>query len=103
MYWESPDKQKYVIAAKGSPEAIADLCHLDQEKNKELTASIERMADNGLRVLGVAKAYFRKTDLPDVQHDFTFEFVGLIGFIDPVRPTVPPAIKEAYGAGSGLL
>lgn len=25
--WQSPDEQEYVIAAKGAPEAIADLCH----------------------------------------------------------------------------
>jgi len=33
------------------------------------------------------------------QHDFEFEFVGLIGLEDPVRPTVAPAISECYGAG----
>ena len=27
--WRSPDGADYVIAAKGAPEAIADLCHLD--------------------------------------------------------------------------
>ena len=27
--WRSPDSSRYVIAAKGAPEAIADLCHLD--------------------------------------------------------------------------
>ena len=26
--WRSPDLSHYVIAAKGAPEAIADLCHL---------------------------------------------------------------------------
>jgi Ca2+-transporting ATPase len=28
--WASPDSQEYVIAAKGAPEAIADLCHLSE-------------------------------------------------------------------------
>ncbi|MFH0856030.1 MAG: cation-translocating P-type ATPase [Candidatus Omnitrophota bacterium] len=101
--WESPDKQNYIIAAKGSPEAIADLCHLSFEKHKELTLCIEEMANKGLRVLGVAKAFFKKRELPDVQHDFAFEFIGLIGFIDPVRLTVPGAIKEAYEAGVRVI
>src|SRR5690606_3863989 len=48
---------------------------------------------------GVAKASFQKTDLPDGQHDFEFEFLGLIGMEDPVRPGVPEAIKECYSAG----
>ncbi|MDD5634473.1 MAG: cation-translocating P-type ATPase [Candidatus Omnitrophica bacterium] len=101
--WESPDKQNFVIAAKGSPEAIADLCHLDDASQTEITKCIEEMAERGLRILGVAKASFRKTDLPDAQHDFTFKFVGLLGFIDPLRPTVPQAVKEAHGAGMRVI
>ncbi len=57
------------------------------------------MAQEGLRVLGVAKASFKKTDLPHEQHDFAFSFLGLIGFADPVRPNVPGAVKECYSAG----
>jgi len=98
--WESPDRKNYIIASKGSPEAIADLCHLCGEARRELSGHIETLAGKGLRVLGVAKAAFRKTELPEEQHDFIFEFMGLLGFSDPVRPAVPQAIKEAYEAGS---
>ncbi|MCX5701202.1 MAG: cation-translocating P-type ATPase [Candidatus Omnitrophica bacterium] len=101
--WESPDKKNYVIAAKGSPEAIADLCHFSQSQNKELMTCIEDMANRGLRILGVAKALFKKTDLPQAQHDFAFEFVGLLGFIDPVRLTVASSIKEAHQAGIKVI
>jgi Ca2+-transporting ATPase len=38
------------------------------------------MASEGLRILGVAEASFREMDLPEQQHDFTFNFWGLIGF-----------------------
>lgn len=64
-----------------------------------MNACIEKMANAGLRVLGVAKAFFKKQELPDLQHDFGFKFIGLLGFIDPIRPAVPEAIKEAYAAG----
>ncbi len=101
--WGSPDKQNYIIAAKGSPEAIADLCHFNKEQNAELVKCIEEMANRGLRILGVAKASFRKKELPDLQHDFVFEFVGLLGFLDPVRLAVPSAIKEAYQAGVRVI
>jgi Ca2+-transporting ATPase len=97
--WESPDGTDYVIAAKGSPEAIADLCHFNEAQLQELSDPINAMADSGLRVLGVAKARFAQTDLPGEQHDFTFEFLGLVGLADPVRPTVPEALKECYSAG----
>ena len=97
--WKSPDGADYVIAAKGAPEAIADLCHFNAAQLQALVGPINAMANNGLRVLGVAKARFAQTDLPGEQHDFTFEFLGLIGLADPVRPTVPDAIKECYTAG----
>ncbi|MDO8488959.1 MAG: cation-translocating P-type ATPase [Candidatus Omnitrophota bacterium] len=101
--WESPDKQNYVIATKGSPEAIADLCHFNKEQHIELLKCIEEMAKRGLRILGVAKASFKKKELPDIQHDFVFRFVGLLGFVDPVRPTVSAAIGEAYDAGMRVI
>ena len=97
--WKSPDGNEYVIAAKGSPEAIADLCHLEERQRNELTKTIEHMAKDGLRILGVAKSYFKITDLPGEQHDFPFEFLGLVGLADPVRPGVAEAVTECHTAG----
>ena len=97
--WVSPSGEDYIIASKGAPEAIADLCHFDAKETMELTIHIQAMAREGLRVLGVAKAAFRKTELPLNQHDFVFSFLGLVGFADPVRPNVEGAVKECYAAG----
>jgi Ca2+-transporting ATPase len=101
--WESPDHEHFIIAAKGSPEAVADLCHFTGAQQKELTLAIEEMARRGLRILGVAQAVFTKSDLPQGQHDFKFDFVGLLGFIDPVRDAVPQAVKEAHSAGMRVV
>jgi Ca2+-transporting ATPase len=57
------------------------------------------MASDGLRVIGVAKAYFTEKDLPDGQHDFPFTFLGLVGFADPVRRDAPGAVAECTTAG----
>jgi len=97
--WKSPKGDEYVIAAKGSPEAIADLCHCDAARKREISDTIEIMANEGLRILGVAKAYFTVTDLPGEQHDFAFEFLGLVGLADPVRPGVAEAVQECHTAG----
>ncbi|RPI34846.1 MAG: ATPase, partial [Nitrospiraceae bacterium] len=97
--WKSPDGEDYVIASKGAPEAIFDLCHLSETEKKNLTPHINAMADEGLRVLGVARAGFKPAELPEGHHDFTFQFLGLIGLADPVRPTVADAIRECYTAG----
>jgi Ca2+-transporting ATPase len=97
--WRSPDGNVFIIAAKGAPEAIADLCHFDKTKQRALAVDINTMAAEGLRVLGVAKASFTPRELPDGQHDFSFSFLGLVGFADPVRPQVADAVKECYTAG----
>jgi len=97
--WKSPDGQDYVIAAKGAPEAIADLCHFHEEQTQALSRQITSMAEDGLRILGVAKSSFKEISLPGEQHDFTFEFLGLVGLADPMRPTVPAALRECYAAG----
>src|SRR3990167_7903585 len=101
--WRSPDREHYVIAAKGSPEAIFDLCHLGQTRTEALTAEVTRLAEQGLRVLGVARAAFRQADLPAIQHDFEFEFLGLLGLADPIREAVPAAIRESRTAGMRVI
>jgi Ca2+-transporting ATPase len=97
--WTSPDRAHFIIAAKGAPEAIVDLCHFDERQIDALAPHIAAMAGDGLRVLGVAKARFDAPPLPGEQHDFTFEFLGLVGLADPVRPAVPEAIRECHAAG----
>lgn len=97
--WRAPDGEAFEIAAKGAPEAIADLCHLGPLEMARLLEIVGTLADEGLRVLGVARARFLRGDLPDAQHDFNFEFMGLIGLADPVRESVPDAIAECYHAG----
>jgi len=97
--WRSPIGNDYIIAAKGAPEAIASLCHFSEAQQQALAVDINTMAAQGLRVLGVAKAMFTQTELPSGQHDFTFTFLGLVGFADPVRPQVADAVKECYTAG----
>lgn len=84
--WKSPTGQHYVLAAKGAPEAIADLCHLDEDRSRQIADHVAVMAQEGLRVLGVAIGVYRQQRLPGEQHDFTFAFLGLVGLADPVRP-----------------
>jgi P-type Ca2+ transporter type 2C len=111
--WQSADGKQYEIATKGAPEAIADLCHFTPQQQQILAAQVSEMAAQGLRVLGVAKASLLAAPppflpphpsidiehLPDKQHDFPFQFLGLVGLSDPVRPTVAAAVRECYTAG----
>jgi Ca2+-transporting ATPase len=98
--WRSPGGHDYSIAAKGAPESIADLCHFTDAQRQALSGQIARMAGQGFRVIGVAQALFTDGErLPRMQHDFDFQFLGFIGLIDPVRPSVPAAIRECTTAG----
>jgi Ca2+-transporting ATPase len=97
--WREPGSGRLVVAAKGAPEAIADVCHLPAAGAAEVQAHVAEMAADGLRVLAVARAFFGPGDLPPGQHDFDFELVGLVGLEDPLRAGVPEAVAECAGAG----
>ena len=53
--WQALDSDGYVVAAKGAPEAIAEMCALDGAQRAEIRAQVAKMAGEGLRVLAVAK------------------------------------------------
>jgi Ca2+-transporting ATPase len=97
--WASSGAQEFVIATKGAPEAVGELCHLSTEATAQLNANVAQMAEEGLRVLGVAKSKVGKPDLPVNVHDLDFQFLGLVALRDPVRPEVAGAITECQAAG----
>ncbi|MYN07937.1 cation-translocating P-type ATPase [Pseudoduganella aquatica] len=101
--WRSPDRSAYLVAAKGAPEAIADLCHLAPARAAAIAARAAALAGQGLRVVGVAQATFPAAGLPDNQHVFEFSFLGLVALHDPVRPEVPAAVAECQAAGMRVV
>lgn len=101
--WQSPDSKNFEIAAKGAPEAIAELCHFTPSQKKQLEKQISELASRGLRLIGVARSTFTHDKLPSGQHGFKFKFLGLLGFSDPVRPSVAHSLKECYTAGMRVI
>ncbi|HXP78070.1 MAG TPA: cation-translocating P-type ATPase, partial [Stellaceae bacterium] len=97
--WKARDREDYIIAAKGAPEAIADLCHMSRDGLEALQRATERMAARGMRVLGVAMASFKGDRWPGGQHDFDFVFLGLAGLADPLRPAALQAVRDCRSAG----
>jgi Ca2+-transporting ATPase len=65
--------------------------------------AVEKLASEGLRVIGVAKAKINGTGLPAIQHDFSFDFIGLIGLSDPIRANVKQAVDECRTAGIRVI
>ncbi|HLF74025.1 MAG TPA: cation-translocating P-type ATPase [Anaerolineales bacterium] len=104
-----------VIAVKGAPDVVLELCTQYQDMNdapqtlgtearKRILAANDAMTKDALRVLGLA--YRVTKDVPDNPEQVKAEelekdlvFVGLIGMIDPPRTEVRPALEKAREAG----
>ena len=98
--WRSSADKPVVVATKGAPEAIADLCHLGDAERAAISVQVAHLAEQGLRVLGVAKARHQAASRwPAIQHDFDLEWLGLLGLADPLRPEVTTAIAQCRRAG----
>ncbi len=96
--WQNDDG--LIVAAKGAPEAILGLCRAPaDERAAAVKASVDAMAAEGLRVLGVARARIGSAALPEDPHGFAFEFLGLVGLADPLRDSVRDAVAECRSAG----
>ncbi|WEN14497.1 cation-translocating P-type ATPase [Rhodanobacter sp. AS-Z3] len=96
-------REQHLLATKGAPEAVIDLCHLPAADSAGLLQQVETMAERGLRVLAVARGQWNGTGWPNSQHDFDFRLLGLLGFVDPPRPEVPAAIAECRAAGIRII
>ncbi len=97
--WQAEGDSGWQVAAKGSPESIASLCRLDAERVAALHRQVDEMAASGLRVLGVAAACHDGARLPETPQEFVFDFLGLVGLEDPLRDSVPGAVRECREAG----
>ena len=96
----SDDKNRTIIAVKGAPEAILACSNLSEERKMEILIKAKELAAKGLRVLGVGKANAGDyQQWPALQTEFTFEFLGLIGFQDPPKPNIAETIKKCNEAG----
>lgn len=92
------------IILKGAPEVVLKRCsthvggvNLDTQK---IISQIELLGSKGMRVLAIAQKTQNKSDeisVDDIENGF--EFIGLIGMIDPPRTEAIEAIKACHNAG----
>jgi P-type Ca2+ transporter type 2C len=69
---------------------------LDEEWLKRIQEGNERMAENGMRVLGIGVQWL---DDPEEELERGLTIIGLVGMIDPPRPEVKSAVATAKQAG----
>jgi len=101
--WRKPGEAEALLAAKGAPEAILRICRADAVLEREVLGRVAAMAQDGLRVLGVARARVPGSQVPGAVTEVEFEFIGLVGLADPVRPTVRDALAQCYTAGVRVI
>jgi calcium-translocating P-type ATPase len=99
------------LATKGAPDVLlarctgeragADAVPLTDERRRQILATVDGLAREALRTLGVAYRRFGRTDAPDADESLEhgLVFAGVVGIIDPPRPEVGAAIDEAHDAG----
>jgi len=98
--WRTSQPDGGILACvKGAPEAVAQLCGFDASRRATLVEQMNTMAHEGLRVLGLAQATLAKDADPASARDISFAWVGLVGLADPLRASVPAAVRDARSAG----
>ena len=93
------EKEERIIAAKGAPEAIIDVCELTIVEQEKIRKEIDAFGKQGYRLLGVAKSNFRGDDFPKRQQDIHFEFLGMVVFYDPPKKGIDEVFKKFTAAG----
>ena len=88
-----------IIAAKGAPESIIDVCNLTTAEKETINAIVQQLAGKGLRILGVASADTLLKVFPVRQQDISFRFAGLVAFQDPPKENIEEVFLKFYAAG----
>jgi P-type Ca2+ transporter type 2C len=102
------DGPHVVAYTKGAPEMVLDRCKTEMGSEADLPANrgralaiAEAMADEGLRVLAVARRHWTKPPeggTPDeIERDLTL--IGFVGLLDPPRPEAKAAVALCKTAG----
>jgi Ca2+-transporting ATPase len=96
----------YLVAAKGAPEAVLQVCSYVQhgreviplkvEERNVWSGKVEAMAQKGLRVLGLATK--QATSVEESCYE-QLTLLGLVGLLDPPRPDVAAALDACRTAG----
>lgn len=96
--WQAAGSASFRVALKGAPETVLQLCRIDGSRRARLLDRIAHHAEDGLRVLAVARAE-HAGPLPNDPQGFELEFLGLLALADPLRADVPGALATCHGAG----
>ena len=100
----------YLAITKGAPDNLIEWANaeqtpegprpMDEARRRDLQGRVDRMANDGLRILGVACRPW--SEIPEdlnwnIERELTL--LGLVGILDPPRPEAAEAVRQAREAG----
>ena len=101
------------LAVKGAPETILARCgsvesagrvvRLDTTTRDEVTAAVDAMTSDGLRVLAVARRPLEHIPEDREAAECDLRLVGIVGLLDPPRAEVAAAVEACHVAGIRIL
>ena len=105
VFYEKDDKVYCTV--KGSLEVVQKFCskvNFASGKNvTKLNRQNEFLAKDGYRVIAVANGAVKKSEKYDIKNVKDLTFMGMVGFIDPIRKEAVNSIRECHEAGIKVL
>lgn len=108
----TPSDATPVLLLKGAPEQVLQTCTqlpdgtpLTDERRRAVHNEKERVAGEGLRVLGLAWRPLAagEADAPREQLEAQLTWLGLVALADPPRASVPGAVRACQNAGIAVF
>lgn len=96
--WEHPSGENQIVA-KGALEGILARCQVDPTIRAQAQAANDRLASQGMRVVAIAGGTLPTKSIDRDTDERHLQFLGLLGFSDPLRPGVTEALSECRQAG----
>ena len=88
-----------IVAAKGAPEALMAVSNLNTQQKANINTTIDHLAQQGYRLLGVGEAVYAANEYPATQQELKFSFKGIVAFYDPPKENIQAVLEGFYDAG----
>ena len=109
---DSQREDHLTVTSKGAPDVLLGLCTRERRgpeevpltpaRRDEILGTIDALAREALRTIGVAYRHIHRDEVSDVITDVDEKdlvFLGVVGMIDPPRPEAAQAVRVAAQAG----
>ncbi len=112
VFTDATNEERIAVASKGAPDVLLARCAAERvgdveraltpERRREIHKTIDALARQALRTLGVAYRYLERqavTDNLTAEQETELIWLGAVGMMDPPRPEAKEAVRLAKQAG----